>query len=440
MATRKPGFKANLKKWRLKPSIQGLVPPPRLPVPVQVVQFTGRRRPAKLLTRAFFVKPEAARGSGSRKAVIEVKLVVRPKRYAPKGKIKQIGTWGTGTRKPPIRAIRVVAVRRPRRYILDKGLAKFLKPIRIPAVVITRHVKAIQAILTKRAQRYRPAGSVSFLRPVRTFQPSRTIKAIRVVLAKQPKRYRPIGSVHVLKPVRTFQPSRKIPLHITLVPRSTRYRFQGKQKWIGPFGVYPVAAAQHVEAIRTILTKRAQRYRPEGDVKFIKPVGKRITVKPPIRAIKVVGIRRPSRLIFKGKTKQIGGFGSSTVVQPVKLRKILTVLVKPSRRYWKKVRKQVLSDHLAALTRRVQPRFGPTLLQVRPRRYTVNRGKVIQIKRFGALTKKPPIYHIKVVSLIQRRRRLPETAMVLGNVVRTFGVTAPPEAGVYIPTYRRHRR
>jgi hypothetical protein len=103
----------------------------------------------------------------------------------------------------------------------------------------------------------------------------------------------------------------------------------------------------------------------------------------------------------------------------------MSVLVSPSRRYWKKVRKQVLSDHLATVTGRIQPKLGPTLLTVRHRRYTVNKGKVIRIRRFGSATRKPPLYKIKVVSLLKRRRKLPQTMVALGNVVRTFGFSQP---------------
>ena len=363
-------------------------------------------------------------------------LARRPQRYAFKGKTKQIGTWGTGTSKPPIRRILVAAVRRPKRY-KPVGRVVAINPIRTFGAL--RFPVPTQVIHLTTKPRLRPVKAKLLWIPRSPIVAvTRHTKAILTKLVIRPKQYKQTGKFKQIG-ARGTSTTKTKPQLFKLLLADQRKQVRGRAQLGKVVRIPSAPVARHVQATLVKLAK--QRKPGKVHVLQIKPIGRHTTVKPPVRAIKVVGIRRPARNIFKGKAKQIGSFGGDTRVVVVRLpRHILTVLAHPSRRYWKKVRKQVLSDHLASLTGKPPVRPVLTLLATRPRRYTVNKGKVIRIKRFGSASRKPPIYKIKVVSLIKRMRKLPQTTFILGNVVRTFGVTAPPQGGVYIPTIRRHRR
>jgi hypothetical protein len=260
-----------------------------------------------------------------------------------------------------------------------------------------------------------------------------------VVLVKRPK-LRPT-LVLLGKPVRipvVVAPRHAKSILAKLVQRGRRYAFTGKIKHLGTWGTGTTRRKPLL--FKLLLAEQRKQVRGKvqlGDVvrTFAPPAIPRLRKFVPTKLVK-----RPDRYHFRGKVKHIAGWGGVPPTPARFPRPVMSVLVPPSRRYWKKVRKQVLSDHLAAVTRRIQPKFGPTLLATRPRRYTINRGRILKIKRFGYVTRKPPVRRIKVLSLIQRDRRLPQTTSMLSAVVRTFGVSAPPEVGVYIPTFRRYRR
>ena len=319
----------------------------------------------------------------------------KPRARVFRGKTKQIGTWGTGTRKPPVR-----------------GPITLLAPKRRP----------IKGKIT----RVEPFG----VRKLR-------VRPVLVKLVRRPKQ--PLFRSDFIKPRGTPLVVDSIyPRDILakLVQRGRRYSFTGKVKQLGAWG-QPTTRRKPL-LFKLLLAE--QRKAVRGDVQLRKPQRLVVIVPPPVRPVRTVAVRRPARYSFKGKVKYIGAWGGVPPTPPTFPRPILTSLAPRSARYGKKVRKQVLSDHLATVTRRIQPRFGSTLLHVRHRRYTVNRGHVTFIKRFGHQTVKQKIRPPRMVSLITRERRLPFTQSQLGAVVRTFGVTAPPAAGVYIPIYRPRRR
>ena len=355
----------------------------RYPVPPQVIRTTRPRIIRRPSSTQLLGKPKV---TGIPPPPVfphatTVKLVKRHGRYRFKGKTKQIGTWGTGTRKPPVRG--PITLLAPKRRLI-KGKITRVEPFGVRKL----RVRPVLVKLVRRPKQ--PLFRSDFIKPRVTPAVVDSIYP-RDILAK-------------------------------LVQRGRRYSFTGKVKQLGAWG-QPTTRRKPL-LFKLLLAE--QRRAVRGDVQLRKPQRLVVIVPPPVRPVRTVAVRRPDRYSFKGKVKYIVGWGGVPPTPPTYPRPILTLLAPRSARYGKKTRKQVLSDHLVSLTGRPPIRPANTNLSQRTRQHTVNRGHVTLVKRFGRPTARPPVRPVRMVKQITRRRELPQTRTTLGKVVRTFGVTNTP--------------